>query len=151
MAKNYDERNGKKEKEKKKKKGKGLGLLIILLLLLALLWLMNYLGLGFGFGKGDGGSSSGSDSAAVSASDDNTDTTKTTYTVTVSGSTYKFNGEELTLDDLKTKLGELDKAKSVVEIKDDGAVENAMADAKSAVEGLGLSVVNTSDDTSSEA
>lgn len=150
MANNYDERNGKKEKKKKKGKG-GLVLLIILLLLLALLWLMNYLGLGFGFGKGSGGSSSGSESTAASTSDSNTDTTKTTVTVTVKGSTYVYNGSELTLDDLKTKLGELDKDKTVIELKDDGAVENAMADAKSAIEGLGFSIVSGTDDTSSEA
>lgn len=145
----YDDKRNKKDK---KKKGKGpILFLILLLLILALLWLMNYLGLGFGFGKGSGGSSSGSDSVAASTSDSNTETTKTTVTVTVKGSTYVYDGAELTLDDLKTKLSELDKDKTVIELKDDGAVENAMADAKTAVEGVGLSIVNTSDDTSSEA
>lgn len=150
MANHYDERD--RKKDKKKKKGKGpIVLLIILLLLLALLWLMNYLGLGFGFGKGDGGSSGGNESVAASADDSNTDTAKTTVTVTVKGSSYVYDGAELTLDDLKTKLGELDKDKTIIELKDDGAVENAMSDAKTAIEGIGLSLVNSTDDTSSEA
>ena len=140
MAKNYDERNG---KEKKKKKSKAPLLFIVLLLLIAaLLLLMNYLGLGFGGGKGDGGSSNGNESVAATADDSNTATEKTTVVITVKGTSYVYDGSELTLDELKTKLSELDKEKTVIELKDDGAVENAMADAKSAVEGAGLSVVD---------
>ena len=149
MANHYDDKRNKKDK---KKKGKGpIVFLLLLLLILALLWLLNYLGLGFGFGKGSGGSSSGSESVAASTSDSNTDTSKTTVVVTVKGSAYVYDGAELTLDDLKNKLGELDKDKTVIELKDDGAVENAYADAKAAIEGLGLSIVSSTDDTSSEA
>ena len=147
MAKNYDERNG---KEKKKKKSKAPLLFIVLLLLIAaLLLLMNYLGLGFGGGKGDGGSGGGNESVAATADDSNTATEKTNVGVTVKGSSYVYDGAELTLDELKTKLSELDKDKTVVELKDDGAVENAMSDAKTAVEGAGLSVVTPSDSSSS--
>ncbi|MBO6141683.1 MAG: hypothetical protein J6O40_07820 [Ruminococcus sp.] len=147
MAKNYDERNG---KEKKKKKSKAPLLFIVLLLLIAaLLLLMNYLGLGFGGGKGDGGSSNGNESVAATADDSNTATEKTNVVVTVKGSSYVYDGAELTLDELKTKLSELDKDKTVVELKDDGAVENAMSDAKTAVEGAGLSVVTPADSSSS--
>lgn len=146
MARNdYDQRNG---KDKKKKKSKApLLFIILLLLILALLLLMNYLGLGFGGGKGEGGSGNGNESVAASADDSNTATEKTTVVVTVKGSSYVYDGAELTLDELKTKLGELDKDKTVVELKDDGAVENAMADAKSAVEGAGLSIVSTAEST----
>ena len=140
-----------RNKDKKKKKSKApLLFIILLLLILALLLLMNYLGLGFGGGKGEGGSGNGNESVAATADDSNTATEKTTVVVTVKGSAYVYDGAELTLDELKTKLGELDKDKTVVELKDDGAVENAMADAKSAVEGAGLSVVSTADNSTAE-
>lgn len=144
-------KNDTNDKKDKKKKGKVPVFLIILFLLLAALFLlMQWLGLGFGGGKGEGGSGNGNESVAATADDSNNATEKTNIKIEVKGSTYVYDGSEHTLDELKTKLSELDKDTSVVEFVDNGAVENAMADAKAAAADAGVSVV-TSDSAAADS
>ena len=136
------------EKRKNKKKKKR-GLLWLLLLLLLLLGIGLGLGLGLGWfdGKGDGDGDGdgkttisaveGNDSTASTA-EDSSATEKTSVKLKISGDKYVYDGSELSLEDLKTKLSELDKTKTVIEVTDDGAVANAVTALKEMLDSIGL-------------
>ena len=128
------ERQNKKLKKKRKKRL--LLLLLILLLLGSIGLMMGLLGLfpWMNDGDGDGGDSSGknSSSSAVSSSQAETTTTKEQFVyddVKVSGSTYIYQGQVKTLEEIKTIISNM-KDNVVIRISDDNATKNAMDNLK---------------------
>lgn len=124
------ERQNKKLKKKKKKRL--LVLLIILLLLCSVGLAMGMLGL---FpGMGDDGSESGSSETSSQSTDDTSSSQADTTTsavptvyddVKVSGSTYIYQGQVKTLEEIKTIVSNM-KENVVIRITDDNATKNAM-------------------------
>lgn len=129
------ERQNKKLKKKKKKR---LLLLLLILLLLCSIGLMMGM-LGLFPGMGDDGSESESDGTSssmsavdTSSSQPETVTTPTTEAepalyddVKVSGSTYIYQGQVKTLEEIKTIVSNM-KENVVIRITDDNATKNAM-------------------------
>ena len=137
----YMEDAEKKKKNKLKKKKKRItSLIIIILIIVALILLMNYLGLGFGGKKGEGSSESDVISDTETTVTSQTEIPKEYIEFKVSGSTYIYQGQEVSLD----KFCETVKLMSdnvVVSIIDDNAVKNAMDDAKKAFDSVGREYV----------
>lgn len=138
----------KDKKDEKKKKKRGVPWLLIILILL--LFLIG--GVGFGMGWFDSNSENdGTDASSVadtSASDSKEDESsaadKTTVAVKISGDKYVYDGADLTLEDLKSKLQGLDKATTIIEVTDDDAVENAVTSLKEMLDSLSLSYTGIS-------
>ena len=118
-----DELERQTKKLKKKKKRRLLLLLLLLLLLGSVGLLMGLLGLfpGMGDDDGDGGSSKASSSSASSSAVETT----TTAAPTVSGSTYIYQGQVKTLEEIKTIVSNM-KENVTIRITDDNATKNAM-------------------------
>lgn len=121
-----------RKNQKKKKKKNFITLLLIVVFIIAVILLMNYLGLGFGGGKGEGGESSADSQTSSSAEDKETTTTTTTEAVPkeyigikVSGSTYIYQGSEVTVENIAETV-RLMTDNVVVVITDDNATQNAM-------------------------
>lgn len=138
--KRQDEHEKKKNKKKKKR-----SLLWLLLLLLLLLGIGLGLGLGMGWfdGKGDGDGDTksvvqGDGSQADSKDDTSSAAEKTAVKVKIAGDKYVYDGAELTLEDLKTKLSGLDKATTIIEVTDENAVANAVTALKEMLDSVGL-------------
>lgn len=131
------------EKKKQKKKGGhgGLIILIIIFLLLALLFLLNgkfgWFGDGDGDGSGDGDTSTAVNKTVESLSDENA-ADKNVLSITVKGSDYVIDGKTMTLEEVKTELGNYDKDAVTVEITDDGAVEGAFKGLTDTLDELGF-------------
>lgn len=128
-----DELERQNRKLKKKKKKRLLLLLVILLLLGSLGLMLSLTGLlpGMGDDDGDDGSAAASktDSSAVSSSSQ-TETTPTAIEIVyddvkVSGSTYIYQGQVKTLEEIKTIISNM-KENVVIRITDDNATKNAM-------------------------
>ena len=123
------ERQNKKLKKKKKKR---LLLLLLILLLLGSLGLMlGLMGLLPGMGDGgsdDGSASSSANSSSASSSQAETSSSAIDYVyddVKVSGSTYIYQGQVKTLEEIKTIISNM-KDNVVIRITDDNATKNAM-------------------------
>lgn len=127
------ERQNKKLKKKRKKRL--LLLLLILLLLGSIGLMMGLLGLfpWMGDDDGSGGDSSGAkNSSSVSSSQAETTTTAEQFVyddVKVSGSTYIYQGQVKTLEEIKTIISNM-KDNVVIRISDDNATKNAMDNLK---------------------
>lgn len=123
------ERENKKLKKKRKKRL--LGLVAVIIIALAIILLLSYLGLGLGGGKGNGGAESVSESSSVAETTVSTTVTteapKILVDIKVSGSTYIYDGQEISLDDFKAKLATMND-NVVISITDDNATANAMTD-----------------------
>lgn len=132
--------------KKKQKKKKGHGGLLLLLLLILLLLLLGGLGFGMGWFDGDGeGSGDGDDkvTSSVAKSDEKTEdessaADKSVVSVTVKGQDYIIDGKTLTLEEVKTELGNYDKETVTVDITDDGAVDDAYKALTGALDELGF-------------
>ena len=124
-----DELERQTKKLKKKKKKRLLLLLLLLLLLGAVGLLMGLFGLfpGMGNDSGDGGSSKASSSdVSSSAAETTTTAAPTVYDdVKVSGSTYIYQGQVKTLEEIKTIVSNM-KENVTIRIIDDNATKNAM-------------------------
>ena len=124
-----DELERQTKKLKKKKKRRLLLLLLLLLLLGSVGLLMGLLGLfpGMGDDDGDGGSSKASSSSASSSAVETTTTAAPTVydDVKVSGSTYIYQGQVKTLEEIKTIVSNM-KENVTIRITDDNATKNAM-------------------------
>lgn len=146
-----------KKNQKKKKNKRIITLIIIVLIIIALFVLMNYLGLGFGGGKGDGESSGESSVNAQTEVTTQTEIPKEYIDFKVSGSTYIYQGQEITLDKFCDTV-KLMSSNVVVNIIDDNATKNAMDDVQKAFDTVGreyvLAKINTDSskqESSSEA
>lgn len=133
----------KNKKDEKKKKKKGPPWLLIILILL--LFLIGGIGFGMGWFEGDGDGEGNADVSSVadsaaddSKADDSSAAEKTTVAVKISGDKYVYDGAELTLEDLKSKLQSLDKAETIIEVTDENAVANAVTALKEMLDSLGL-------------
>ena len=133
-----------KRKGKKKKKRGLLWLLVLLLLLAALLG-----GIGWGQGWFDGKgktedtNTSGSDSVAdrtvpEGSQPDDSSESRTPVAIKISGSTYIYNDNVRTLEQLKNDLSVLNKDGVIIEITDDNAVANAMQSLHELLDEVGL-------------
>lgn len=126
-----------KKNQKKKKKKKFITLLLIIAFAAAVILLLKYLGPGFGGGKGKGGDSSANSTSGVSSEAETTTTTETSAEpkefigIKVSGSTYIYQGSEITIENFRETI-RLMNDNVVVMITDDNATQNAM-DALTAV------------------
>lgn len=124
-----DELERQTKKLKKKKKRRLLLLLLLLLLLGSVGLLMGLFGLfpGMGDDSGDGGSSKASSSSASSSAVETTTTAAPTVydDVKVSGSTYIYQGQVKTLEEIKTIVSNM-KENVTIRIIDDNATKNAM-------------------------
>ena len=124
-----DELERQTKKLKKKKKKRLLLLLLLLLLLGSVGLLMGLFGLfpGMGDDSGDGGSSKASSSSASSSAVETTTTAAPTVydDVKVSGSTYIYQGQVKTLEEIKTIVSNM-KENVTIRIIDDNATKNAM-------------------------
>ena len=154
-----DKQNQKLEKQNKKLKKKNktggkviIFLLIVIALLLAVMFLFDPFGFGLGapFAVGGSGSSGGSGGAAPAAASADTSAAETEAAeteapepdfieVTVSGSTYLYEGEEKTADEIAKICS--DAGKSTVIIIDDSATQNAIDELHAATDAAGLTLL----------
>ncbi len=129
MYKNDIEKRRKNQKKKKKKNL--ITLLLVIVFIAAIILILNYLGLGFGGGKGEGGESSVNSASGISSEAETTTTTtavpKEFVSIKVSGSTYIYQGSEITIENLRENI-RLMSDNVVVMITDDNATQNAMDD-----------------------
>ena len=157
MAKDDNQRLDKLEKQNKKlkKKNKAGGkviiiLLIIIALLAAVMFLFDPFGLGFGapFAVGGNNGGAGGQASAVTSADTSPAVTEAPATeapepdfieVTVSGSTYLYEGEEKTADEIAKICS--DAGKSTVIIIDDSATQNAIDELHAATDAAGLTLL----------
>ena len=125
-----------KKNQKKKKRKKITALVILIIFIIGIILLMNYLGLGFGGKKGNDSQN------AADSTNANSETTVTTteppvpIDFKVSGSTYIYDGQEITLDKFCENI-KLMSSNVVVNIIDDNATKNAMDDLKKALDEIG--------------
>ncbi len=125
------ERQNKKLKKRKKKRL--LALLLILLLLGSIGLMLGLMGLLPGMGDDGSGSGDSKSSSASSAADSSSEAETTTTTavpavyddVKVSGSTYIYQSQVKTLEEIKTIISNM-KENVVIRITDDNATKNAM-------------------------
>lgn len=126
-----------KKNQKKKKKKNFITLLLVIAFVAAVILLMKYLGLGFGGGNGEGGDSSANSTSGISSEAETTTMTTTPVEpkefvgIKVSGSTYIYQGSEITIENFRETV-RLMSDNVVVMITDDNATQNAM-DALTAV------------------
>lgn len=141
---------------KKKRKKRLLSVILAIILIAVLILLFNYLGLGFGGGKGNGGENGGS---AVSQNSSAAETSATTVTteapkilvdIKVSGSTYIYDGQEVTLDVFKARLAPMSD-NVIINVIDDNATENAVKNLEDMLdsEGRQFTVAQDNSDSSS--
>ena len=136
-----DEHERRKEKKKKKR-----GLVWFLLILLLLAALLGGIGWGQGWFDGKGKTqetnTSGSDSqverTVPESQPDDSSEARTPVALKISGSTYIYNDNVRTLEQLKNDLGILNKEGVIIEIKDDNAVANAVQSLHELLNELGL-------------
>ena len=139
--KRQDEHEKRKEKKKKKR-----GLIWFLLILLLLAALLGGIGWGQGWfdgkGKSEDTDTSGSDSQVErtipESQADESSEARTPVALKISGSSYIYNDNLRTLEQLKGDLAVLDKNGVIIEITDDNAVANAMKNLHDLLNELGL-------------
>lgn len=135
-----------KRKEKKKKKRGFLWFLLLLLLLAALIGGIGW-GQGWFEGKGEGqaestpagdGESTVERTIPEESEADESSEARTPVSIKISGSSYIYNDNLRTLEQLKGDLEILDKNGVIIEITDDNAVANAMQSLHELLDELGV-------------
>lgn len=113
------------KKEKKRSKLPWL-LLLIIILALVLAWKFGLLkGFGLGSGLGLGNDTQNAEATqSVSASEEQAEVSTQEINIEVAGDQYLWNGEEVTLDTIKTNLDGLEENTKVI-MTDNEAVQNA--------------------------
>lgn len=144
----------KNKKNKKKKKRKRIGALIaVLVIAVIVLLLLNYLGLGLGMGKGSGKKDNSENTSSVSqVSEDSSKIAEEYIDIKVSGSTYIYQGQEITLDKFIETV-KLMADNVVVNIVDDNGTKNAVSDLETALKNDGRAYVKkqVSENSSSDS
>ncbi len=113
------------KKERKRSKFPWL-ILIILILALVLAWkfgLLKGFGLGSGLGLGND-TQNAEETQSISTSEEQTTVASQEIHIEVAGDQYLWNGEEVTLDTIKTNLDALEENTKVI-LTDNEAVQNA--------------------------
>lgn len=127
VEKKYIDELERKNKKLKKRKKKRLLIMLLILLLLILAFLLLRFGFGLGTGKGSSGSEAGADSPSSSSEKATTAEAPVFVDVKVSGSSYIYENQVKTLDEIKSTISTM-KDNVVIRITDDNATKNAMDD-----------------------